>query len=79
MLLAGLDEVCTPRNMPYTMRSDDSSLDALEHTVDVAAVQSSLAHMSMPQNPPRNARRAQANSPSTVLTLLQQYPMILEP
>ena len=60
---AVLDEVHTPRNMPYTMPSDDSQLDALEHSLDVTAVQNSLAHMSMPHNAVRNARRPQANSP----------------
>lgn len=70
---AVLDEVRTPRNMPYTMRSDDSSLDALEHSVDVAAVQNSLAHMSMPHHPTRPARRAQANSPSMSLLTCTTY------
>lgn len=45
------------------MPSDDSQLDALEHTVDVAAVQNSLAHMSMPHGGIKNSRRTQANSP----------------
>ena len=45
------------------MPSDDSQVDALEHSVDVAAVQNSLAHMSMPQAAVKNARRPQANSP----------------
>ena len=45
------------------MPSDDSQVDALEHSVDVAAVQNSLAHMSMPQAVVKNARRPQANSP----------------
>ena len=45
------------------MPSDDSQLDALEHTVDVAAVQNSLAHMSMPHGGIKNSRRPQANSP----------------
>ena len=58
-----MDEVHTPRNMPYQIHSDDSQLDILERNVDVAAVQNSLAHMSMPHNTVRNARRPQANSP----------------
>ena len=45
------------------MPSDDSQLDALEHSVDVAAVQNSLAHMSMPHAPSKTSRRPQANSP----------------
>ncbi len=49
------------------MPSDDSQVDALEHSVDVAAVQNSLAHMSMPQAAVKNARRPQANSPGLVL------------
>lgn len=59
---AVLDEVHTPRNMPYSMPGDDSQLEALEHSLDVTAVQNSLAHMSMPHNAVRNARRPQANS-----------------
>ena len=49
------------------MPSDDSQVDALEHSVDVAAVQNSLAHMSMPQAAVKNARRPQANSPGLAL------------
>lgn len=59
----GLDDVHTPRGLSHSMPSDDSQLDALEHSVDVAAVQNSLAHMSMPRAAVRNARRPQANSP----------------
>ncbi len=53
----------TPRGLSHSMPSDDSQVDALEHSVDVAAVQNSLAHMSMPQAAVKNARRPQANSP----------------
>lgn len=49
------------------MPSDDSQLDALEHSVDVAAVQNSLAHMSMPHAVVKNGRRPQANSPGLLL------------
>lgn len=59
----GLDDVHTPRGLSHSMPSDDSQLDALEHTVDVAAVQNSLAHMSMPHGGIKNSRRPQANSP----------------
>ena len=60
---SGLDDVHTPRGLSHSMPSDDSQLDALEHTVDVAAVQNSLAHMSMPHGAVKNSRRPQANSP----------------
>ena len=63
MSCTGLDDVHTPRGLSHSMPSDDSQLDALEHSVDVAAVQNSLAHMSMPRAAVRNARRPQANSP----------------
>lgn len=53
----------TPRGLSHSLPSDDSQVDALEHSVDVAAVQNSLAHMSMPQAAVKNARRPQANSP----------------
>ncbi|DBA73573.1 TPA: RNA-binding protein 45 [Trebouxia sp. C0005] len=59
----GLDDVHTPRGLSHSLPSDDSQVDALEHSVDVAAVQNSLAHMSMPQAAVKNARRPQANSP----------------
>lgn len=59
----GLDDVHTPRGLSHSMPSDDSQLDALEHTVDVAAVQNSLAHMSMPHGGIKNNRRPQATSP----------------
>lgn len=59
----GLDDVHTPRGLSHSMPSDDSQLDVLEHTVDVAAVQNSLAHMSMPHGGIKNSRRPQANSP----------------
>ena len=62
-VLAGLDDVHTPRGLSHSMPSADSQLDALEHSVDVAAVQNSLAHMSMPQAVVKNSRRPQANSP----------------
>ena len=62
-MLAGLDDVHTPRGLSHSMPSADSQLDALEHSVDVAAVQNSLAHMSMPQAAVKNGRRPQANSP----------------
>lgn len=59
----GLDNVHTPRGLLHSMPSDDSQQDALEHSVDVAAVQNSLAHMSMPHGAVKNSRRPQANSP----------------
>ena len=59
----GLEDVQTPRGLMHSMASDDSQLDALEHSVDVAAVQNSLAHMSMPHGAVKNSRRPQANSP----------------
>ncbi|KAL3140232.1 RNA-binding protein 45 [Trebouxia sp. C0009 RCD-2024] len=59
----GLDDVHTPRGLLHSMPSDDSQVDALEHSVDVAAVQNSLAHMSMPHGAVKNSRRPQANSP----------------
>ena len=59
----GLDDVHTPRGLLHSMPSDDSQLDAVEQTVDVAAVQNSLAHMSMPHGGIKNSRRPQANSP----------------
>ena len=59
----GLDDVHTPRGLSHSMPSDDSQLDALEHSVDVAAVQNSLAHMSMPHGAGKNSRRPQATSP----------------
>ena len=63
----GLDDVHTPRGLSHSMPSDDSQLDALEHTVDVAAVQNSLAHMSMPHGGIKNSRRPQANSPGRLV------------
>lgn len=65
----GLDDVHTPRGLSHSMPSDDSQLDALEHTVDVAAVQNSLAHMSMPHGGIKNSRRPQANSPGGYMHL----------
>lgn len=69
----GLDDVHTPRGLSHSMPSDDSQLDALEHSVDVAAVQNSLAHMSMPHGGIKNSRRPQANSPGGCMHLTHPH------
>ena len=69
----GLDDVHTPRGLSHSMPSDDSQLDALEHSVDVAAVQNSLAHMSMPHGGIKNSRRPQANSPGGYMHLTHAH------
>ena len=55
------------------MPSVDSQVDALEHSVDMAAVVDSLTSISMLQAAVKNACRPQANSPGLVLCRIQPF------